>query len=237
MSTNSKAFYRDYLLAQYFASLDTNCAEGWRPEAETPAGKPPDGAFVEVGFSPLIPPDDVPIALLPAMMRLDKASWVSCVSVAASFAAGVQDGHVVYPVRNTAGATVTNIASVGDVTWNILNEVGATGIPPILGIAYREIGRVMAGPIVRHSSFKFSTGDLVYVQNGRLTTTPTGRVIGVCFSPEAVMLDISGFFVAYGNSLSPSLINDEVEGATTTYSSTKIKQLIDEAVAKISGGA
>lgn len=147
----------------------------------------------EAGYCADIPTDDIPVAYLPGVIRLDKESWLRCLTVEASFSAGVEDGDLVCPVAtNTSQEFRQNIADVGDAIWKPFNS-GAGTVPTgdvkVWGFAYKHIGRVMLGPAVFHQSFAFRTGDLVYAgESGKLTTSKNDLFVGVCVAPGTILI-------------------------------------------------
>lgn len=146
----------------------------------------------ETGYCPQIPTDDIPVAYLPGMLRLDKASWLNCLTVEADFSANVEDGDLVLPIAtNTSAEFRQNIAKVADAVWKPVNSGAGTtpGKIKVWGIAYKHIGRVLFGPVVFHQSFAFPTGTLVYAGNsGKLTKTANDYLVGACVAPGSILI-------------------------------------------------
>lgn len=74
------SFLKEYLLSQL-------CKLGINPCPTKEEEKPVvvKQTLVEAGYCPHIPTDNVPIAFLPAMLRLDKQSWLNALSIEANF--------------------------------------------------------------------------------------------------------------------------------------------------------
>lgn len=147
----------------------------------------------EAGYCADIPTDDIPVAHLPGMIRLDKESWLHCLTVEASFSSAVEDGDLVVPIATNLSQEFTqNIASVGDAIWKPVNSGAGTtpsGDIKVWGIAYKHIGRVILGPAVFHQSFAYKTGDLLYAgDSGKLTTTTNNLFVGACVAPGTILL-------------------------------------------------
>lgn len=147
------------------------------------------------GYCTDIPTNEIPLAYLPGMLRLDKESWLSCLSVDVAFSADVEDGDLVRPVSSECLREFSNVACANDAVWEPVNRVmGATkgDMPKLWGIAYKHVGRVMLGPVVFHHRFAFSTGDILFAgESGTLTTEDTGTIAGVCVAPGSVFIEMS----------------------------------------------
>lgn len=187
------SFLKEYLLTQL-------CKLGieWPPKKEEEKPIKVQQAIAEAGYCPNIPTDDIPVALIPGMLRLDKQSWLNALSIEASFSTDVEDGDLVYPVAiNVSGDFISNIAELRDAVWKPVNQISGTASnddsqPRIWGIAYKHIGRVMFGPIVFHQRFAFKTGDILYVgESGEITTENVGAVLGICLAPGSIFIDLS----------------------------------------------
>lgn len=187
------SYLKEYLLSQL-------CKLGidWPPPKEEEKPVVVQQTITEAGYTPLIPTDDIPVALLPGMLRLDKQSWLNALSIEATFSSDVEDGDLVYPVAaGVSGEFISNIAELRDAVWKPVNQVSRTAStdedsPRIWGIAYKHVGRVMFGPVVFHQRFAFKTGDILYVGNGgEITTSNEGAVLGVCLAPGSIFIDLS----------------------------------------------
>lgn len=164
-------FLKEYLLSQL-------CRLGikWPPKEEN---KKPvvEQTLKEAGFSSRIPTDDIPVALIPGVIRLDKESWLSCVSVEAAFSADVEDGMLV---------------TVDKGIWKPVNQVQNSEKDKTAhywGIAYTQVGRVMLGPVVFHKKFSYVAGTMLYAGDaGTLTDVENEVFVGVCVAPGTIML-------------------------------------------------
>ena len=190
----STSFLKEYLLSQLCRlGIDLPCK---KQEEEKPVVV--RQTLDEAGYCEHIPTDDIPVALIPGMLRLDKRSWLNALSIEATLSPEVEDGDLVYPVSTNASSEfISNIAALRDAVWKPVNAVANTAStsedsPRIWGIAYRHIGRVMFGPVVFHRRFSFKTGDLLYVgEDGAITTENVGMVLGVCLAPGSIFIDLS----------------------------------------------
>lgn len=187
------SYLKEYLLSQL-------CKLGidWPPPKEEEKPVVVQQTLTEAGYTPLLPTDEIPVALLPGMLRLDKQSWLNALSIEATFSSDVEDGDLVYPVAaGVSGEFISNIAELRDAVWKPVNQVSGTAStdedsPRIWGIAYKHVGRVMFGPVVFHQRFAFKTGDILYVgDGGEITTTNEGAVLGVCLAPGSIFIDLS----------------------------------------------
>lgn len=187
------SYLKEYLLSQL-------CKLGidWPPPKEEEKPVVVQQTLTEAGYTPLLPTDEIPVALLPGMLRLDKQSWLNALSIEATFASDVEDGDLVYPVAaGVSGEFISNIAELRDAVWKPVNQVSGTAStdensPRIWGIAYKHVGRVMFGPVVFHQRFAFKTGDILYVGNsGEITTNNEGAVLGICLAPGSIFIDLS----------------------------------------------
>ena len=184
----ANAFMREWMLLQ-LQKLGIACFGKKQEEQPTVVTQ----TLQESGFCPDIPTDDIPVAYLPGMLRLDKTSWLHCLSVEASFSSAVEDGDLVVPVATNLSQEFTqNIASVGDAIWKPVNSGAGTtpsGDIKVWGIVYKHIGRVILGPAVFHQSFAYKTGDLLYAgDSGKLTTTTNNLFVGACVAPGTILL-------------------------------------------------
>lgn len=190
----STSFLKEYLLSQLCRlGIDLPCK---KQEEEKPVVV--RQTLDEAGYCEHIPTDDIPVALIPGMLRLDKRSWLNALSIEATLSPEVEDGDLVYPVSTNASSEfISNIAALRDAVWKPVNAVANTAStsedsPRIWGIAYRHIGRVMFGPVVFHRRFSFKTGDLLYVgEDGAITTENIGMVLGICLAPGSIFIDLS----------------------------------------------
>lgn len=143
----------------------------------------------EAGYSTAVPTDDIPVAYLPGMLRLDKESWLNCVSVEASFSNTVEDGDLVCPVR---ADTTQGLMGGHDAIWkSVRSGAGTTpsGTQHLWGFAYKHVGRVLLGPAVFYQSFTFPTGTFVYADtNGKLTSVANEYLVGVCVAPGTILI-------------------------------------------------
>lgn len=187
------SYLKEYLLSQL-------CKLGidWPPPKEEEKPVVVQQTLTEAGYTPLLPTDEIPVALLPGMLRLDKQSWLNALSIEATFSSDVEDGDLVYPVAaGVSGEFISNIAELRDAVWKPVNQVSGTAStdedsPSIWGIAYKHVGRVMFGPVVFHQRFAFKTGDILYVgDSGKITTNNEGAVLGVCLAPGSIFIDLS----------------------------------------------
>lgn len=187
------SYLKEYLLSQL-------CKLGidWPPPKEEEKPVVVQQTLTEAGYTPLLPTDEIPVALLPGMLRLDKQSWLNALSIEATFSSDVEDGDLVYPVAaGVSGEFISNIAELRDAVWKPVNQVSGTAStdensPRIWGIAYKHVGRVMFGPVVFHQRFAFKTGDILYVGNsGEITTNNEGAVLGICLAPGSIFIDLS----------------------------------------------
>lgn len=187
------SFLKEYLLSQL-------CKLGINPCPTKEEEKPVvvKQTLVEAGYCPHIPTDNVPIAFLPAMLRLDKQSWLNALSIEANFSTDVEDGDLVCPRSvNNSKDFISNIAELRDSVWVPVNRVDNTAstdedTPRIWGIAYKHVGRVMFGPLVFHHRFSFKTGDILYVgESGSIVKDNTGVVLGICLAPGSIFIDLS----------------------------------------------
>ena len=187
------SYLKEYLLSQL-------CKLGidWPPPKEEEKPVVVQQTLTEAGYTPLLPTDEIPVALLPGMLRLDKQSWLNALSIEATFSSDVEDGDLVYPVAaGVSGEFISNIAELRDAVWKPVNQVSGTAStdedsPRIWGIAYKHVGRVMFGPVVFHQRFAFKTGDILYVgDSGEITTSNEGAVLGVCLAPGSIFIDLS----------------------------------------------
>lgn len=187
------SYLKEYLLSQL-------CKLGidWPPPKEEEKPVVVQQTLTEAGYTPLLPTDEIPVALLPGMLRLDKQSWLNALSIEATFSSDVEDGDLVYPVAaGVSGEFISNIAELRDAVWKPVNQVSGTASkdedsPRIWGIAYKHVGRVMFGPVVFHQRFAFKTGDILYVgDSGEITTNNEGAVLGVCLAPGSIFIDLS----------------------------------------------
>lgn len=175
----ASAFLKELLLAQLEKVGLRTCEHKPSP--------PPvvQQALNEAGFCAEIPTNDIPVSALPGMLRLDKSSWLSCVSVEATFAPEVEDGDLVCPtLRTQSGEFNQNVAELGDAIWNHYKSSAV-----LKGIAYVHVGRVLFGPLVKHPSFTFRTGDQLFAaQGGKLTTVKNDNFVGLCVAPGSILL-------------------------------------------------
>lgn len=187
------SYLKEYLLSQL-------CKLGidWPPPKEEEKPVVVQQTLTEAGYTPLLPTDEIPVALLPGMLRLDKQSWLNALSIEATFSSDVEDGDLVYPVAvGVSGEFISNIAELRDAVWKPVNQVSGTAStdedsPRIWGIAYKHVGRVMFGPVVFHQRFAFKTGDILYVgDGGEITPNNEGAVLGVCLAPGSIFIDLS----------------------------------------------
>lgn len=187
------SYLKEYLLSQL-------CKLGidWPPPKEEEKPVVVQQTITEAGYTPLLPTDEIPVALLPGMLRLDKQSWLNALSIEATFSSDVEDGDLVYPVAaGVSGEFISNIAELRDAVWKPVNQVSGTAStdedsPRIWGIAYKHVGRVMFGPVVFHQRFAFKTGDILYVGNsGKITNNNEGAVLGICLAPGSIFIDLS----------------------------------------------
>lgn len=187
------SYLKEYLLSQL-------CKLGidWPPPKEEEKPVVVQQTLTEAGYTPLLPTDEIPVALLPGMLRLDKQSWLNALSIEATFSSDVEDGDLVYPAAaGVSGEFISNIAELRDAVWKPVNQVSGTASkdedsPRIWGIAYKHVGRVMFGPVVFHQRFAFKTGDILYVgDSGEITTNNEGAVLGVCLAPGSIFIDLS----------------------------------------------
>jgi len=124
-----------------------------------------------------------------------------CISVRAVFADDVEDGDIVTPnlaedpTNGTTDEYLKALAAAGllpDSIWVPVNRESydsTVAVPSLLGVAYKEAGRVVFGPIVTHKKFvSFRTGDTVYAaQGGDVTTDSTlGFAVATCVAPGAL---------------------------------------------------
>lgn len=134
--------------------------------------------FLEAGFSTAIPSDDIPVAGLPAMIRLAKQSWLDMAGVRATFAAEVEDGDIVCPS--------------GSLWEKCVPEDGE--ITSVFGVAFRPVGMVVFGPVVRHAAFSgYAAGEKLYLDaEGALLASgedPDGAaLVGVCVGRGSALL-------------------------------------------------
>lgn len=187
------SYLKEYLLSQL-------CKLGidWPPAKEEEKPVVVQQTITEAGYTPLLPTDEIPVALLPGMLRLDKQSWLNAMSIEATFSSDVEDGDLVYPVAaGVSGEFISNVAELRDAVWKPVNQVSGTAStdensPRIWGIAYKHVGRVMFGPVVFHQRFAFKTGDILYVgDGGEITTSNEGAVLGICLAPGSIFIDLS----------------------------------------------
>ena len=175
----ASAFLKELLLTQ-LEKVGLRCG-GHRP----PPPPVVQQTLNEAGFCAEIPTNDIPVSALPGMLRLDKSSWLSCVSIEASFAPEVEDGDLVCPtLRTPSDEFRQNVAELGDAVWGHYKN-SAT----LKGIAYVHIGRVLFGPLVKHPSFTFRTGDQLFAaKGGKLTTEKNDNFVGLCVAPGSILL-------------------------------------------------
>lgn len=163
------------------------------------------------GFDVEVPEEGTAISNLAYSLREAKRALNSVVSVPAVFACDVEDGDLVIPLPCEDSCnencdellkTLRDLGHIPDAVWipalrettdssiSTLSSVDPTTYdPPFYGVAYKDVGRVMVGPVVAHPRFKFHTGDKVYAdKNGDLTTTPNDTMVGVCLAPGAIYL-------------------------------------------------
>lgn len=160
----------------------------------------------QTAYTDMLPDDDIPVALLPGMLRLSKKGWLRCHSVTGVFSADVEDGMIVVPAaRPESEAWKAHIALRHDCIWVPANqldkeekEIQATKIENahIYGVAYKDIGRIMFGPIVYHPSFQFETGQLLYLGTfGKIVQDSTAKdgsrnlLLGACVGSGSVYFE------------------------------------------------
>lgn len=182
-------FMKEWLLLQ-LQKLGISCSVR---EQQSEAFQPVvQRTLQEAGFCPQVPTDDIPVAYLPGMLRLDKESWLNCLTVEASFSSNVEDGDLVLPIATSTSAEFSqNVAKVSDAVWKPVNSGAGTtpGKVRVWGVAYKHIGRVLIGPVVFHQSFAFPTGTLVYAgNNGKLTKDVNDYFVGACIAPGSILI-------------------------------------------------
>lgn len=203
------------------------------PEGDTP---PPFE-----GFNPEYPEEGSAVSNLAYSIREAKRALNSVVSVPAVFACDVEDGDIVIPLPckddcdencDELLKTLRDLGHIPDAIWvpafhktidsqiSTLSSVDVTTYdPPFYGVAYKDVSRVMVGPVVVHRRFKFHTGDKIYAaDNGDLTTTPNDHMVGVCLAPGSVYLNQhasslkEALLDLYDNAVADTITKVEQEG-------------------------
>lgn len=191
------------------------------------------------GFDVEVPEEGTAISNLASAMRETKMALNSVVSVPATFACDVEDGDIVIPLPCEDNCndncdellkTLRDLGQIPDAVWipafrsstdksvSALSAIDVTDYePPFMGVAYKEIGRVMVGPVVAHPRYKFHTGDKIYAgTDGDLTTTENGSMIGVCLAPGSI------FLLQYASSLKTAM--EDLYSNAISDTITKIEQ-------------
>lgn len=203
------------------------------PEGDTP---PPFE-----GFNPEYPEEGSAVSNLAYSIREAKRALNSVVSVPAVFACDVEDGDIVIPLPckddcdencDELLKTLRDLGHIPDAIWvpafrktidsqiSTLSSVDVTTYdPPFYGVAYKDVSRVMVGPVVVHRRFKFHTGDKIYAaDNGDLTTTANDHMVGVCLAPGSVYLNQhasslkEALLDLYDNAVADTITKVEQEG-------------------------
>ena len=216
------------------------------PEGDTP---PPFE-----GFNPEYPEEGSAVSNLAYSIREAKRALNSVVSVPAVFACDVEDGDIVIPLPckddcdencDELLKTLRDLGHIPDAIWvpafrktmdsqiSTLSSVDVTTYdPPFYGVAYKDVSRVMVGPVVVHRRFKFHTGDKIYAaDNGDLTTTPNDHMVGVCLAPGSVYLN------QHASSLKEALLDLYDNAVTDTITKVEQEGLDGDKIGVTTGGS